>query len=132
MAAFWSLWVNLAASLLLMGPMLHAGLALATAVSSAFNLGYLLWKLRAATGHDRLTARELCLGRVLVATGGMLLPVWWGMSRSSWHVSGIAEAVLLAGLVCGGAAAYLACARALGLAEAKQVISVLRRRGGRG
>ncbi|MDF1555494.1 MAG: murein biosynthesis integral membrane protein MurJ [Deferrisomatales bacterium] len=132
MAAFWSLWVNLAASLVLMVPLQHAGLALATGVSSAFNLGYLLWKLRAATGHARFTARELSLGRVLLATGAMLVPVLWGTAQGSWGGGSVGDAGLLAVLVLGGGVVYLGSARILGLDEARLLTTALRRRLRRG
>jgi len=45
-----TLVINLAASLALMGPLGHVGLALATSISGAANLGILLWLLRRRLG----------------------------------------------------------------------------------
>ena len=48
--------INLGLNLLLMGPLLHVGIALATAISAWINVGLLLLVLR-RRGHLRLDAR---------------------------------------------------------------------------
>ncbi len=127
-AAFWALWVNLGASLLLMGPMRHAGLAAATALSSAFNYGWLVWRLERRLGHGVALRDRATLGRTALATGVMAAAVWGGGRLASWQAPGAAEAVLLALLIAGGAALYLAVAGALGLGDARRLVGLLRRR----
>jgi putative peptidoglycan lipid II flippase len=46
-----SVVLNIGCSLVLMGPLQHNGLALATSISSFFNLGLLVWLLRRRLGH---------------------------------------------------------------------------------
>lgn len=48
--AAWSMVINVALNIALMGPLLHGGLALATSISSAINFFALLWFLRKKTG----------------------------------------------------------------------------------
>ncbi len=48
--AAWCMTLNVALNVLLMGPLLHGGLALATSISSAVNMAFLLWLLRKKTG----------------------------------------------------------------------------------
>ncbi|GAB4260251.1 MAG: murein biosynthesis integral membrane protein MurJ [Deferrisomatales bacterium] len=131
-AAFWSLWVNLAASLVLMGPMLHAGLALATALSSGFNFVYLALHLRRRVGLVVGSRAWRCLGRTAAATGVMAALVLAGARVPSWGAGSAASAAALGGLVAGGAAAYLGAARLLGLSDAARLLGLLSRRLGGG
>jgi len=128
LAAFWSLWVNLAASLALMVPLKHAGLALATAVSSGFNLAYLLWHLNRKVGTLPLARARSSLGRMLGATVGMAVAVALGSWWAPWERGGLVAGASLAALVAGGGAFYLVLGRLLGLADASRLGRMLGRR----
>jgi putative peptidoglycan lipid II flippase len=73
--------VNIAASLLLMGPFGAVGLALATAVASASNCFQLVWRLRGRVGllGGRMLLRAA--GRVALACAPMAA---WGIASQIW------------------------------------------------
>lgn len=130
-AAWWALWVNLGASLVLMGPLAHVGLALATAVSSAFNLGYLLVRLRGRVGDLGLGHAAARLLRVAGATLGMTAAVVAGARVAPLEGGGVGAGAALAVLVGGGAVLYLALGRLLGLREVDRVLRLVLRAAGR-
>jgi putative peptidoglycan lipid II flippase len=131
-AAVGALLVNAAASFALMGPMLHAGLALATAISSAFYLFYLLARFRAARGSHPLTGSLADLLRICAAAavmGGVLQvaltflgPVAHGEAGQTGRIVFVTCAVV------GGVLLYEACCLVLGLPEAHQALRRFRRR----
>ncbi len=127
-AAWWAFWVNVGASLALMGPLSHVGLALATAVSSAFNLGYLVRHLGGRIGGIGLAAgRKGWYVRVAAAAALMGLGVralrGYVPAHGGWTgVLGVLGAVVV------GALAYLGLARLLGVPEAGRVVALARRR----
>jgi putative peptidoglycan lipid II flippase len=127
-AAFWSLWVNLGASLLLMIPLQHAGLALATAVSSSFNLAYLVRHLNRRVGSIGFRRARSALGRMAGATAVMSTAVGAGAWWVPWERGGLGAAAALALLVVGGGALYLLAGRFLGLADASRVAALVGRR----
>lgn len=127
-AAFWSLLVNLAASLALMGPMKHVGLALAAAISNAFNLVFLLAYLHRRVGalpYGRLTGSLARMGfgaAVMAAAVGLpSLGVAWGQAR-------LTGAAALVGLVTVGTISYLLTTHWLGLRDPARLVGVVRRR----
>ncbi len=131
-AAFWSLWVNVAASLLLMGPMAHAGLALATAVSSAFNLGYLWAHLRRQVGELPMGSFRTSLWRTVGASTVMGLAVWLVSSEVAWEAGRLSAAIVLGSVVFGGVVLYVVAGRLLGLRDAALVTRLLARKLGMG
>lgn len=127
-AAFWALLLNVAASLLLMGPMRHAGLALASALSNAFNLAYLLWHLQGRAGplpYRRLSGSFLRMG---AASAAMALVVGVPSLWVDWRGHGLPVAAALGGLVAAGAGTYLGAAHLLGLGDASRLVGALGRR----
>ena len=56
-AAVIAVAVNILLSLILMGPLKHGGLALATSVAAMVNLSFLIWALRKRVG--RIHMREV-------------------------------------------------------------------------
>lgn len=124
--------INLGVSLVLMRPLLHVGLALATTVSGAVNFLVLLWYLRQRLGP--LGGRELLHSslRVALASAVMGLAVWLVAYGPDWGQSGgyLRRAVRpLAGMGV-GAVVYLLTARLLGLKELGEIWRVVRRRRG--
>lgn len=130
-AAFWSLWVNVVASLVLMGPMAHAGLALATSVSSAFNLAYLWAHLHRRVGELPLDALRAALLRTLGASAAMGAAVWGVSVGVSWE-PGLLTGGILGAVVVGGVALYIAVGRVVGLRDATLVTRLLARKLGMG
>jgi len=127
-AAFWSLWVNLGASLLLMIPLQHAGLALATVVSSGFNLAYLVRHLNRRVGSIGFRRARSALGRMVGATAVMSAAVGAGAWWVPWERGGLGAAGALALLIVGGGALYLLAGRFLGLPDASRVAGLFGRR----
>lgn len=118
-----SLAVNLAAILLLIGPLGHAGIALATAVSAWCNatlLALLLWRRGGLVVDGRLRRRLPATVAAAAIMGGMLL----GLERL---LADLAPLVRLGLLVPAGMAVYFAAARLLGAVDGEDLRAVLRR-----
>ena len=129
-AAAWALVGNIGLNLLLIVPLAHAGLALATGLAAFLNAGLLLWRLVRAELFHPEPGWWGHLGRVTAAVAVMGL-VAWGLSPpvAAWNA---ADAWLrvgwLAGLVAAAGAAYGVAAWGFGVAEARQAPHWLRRR----
>jgi len=74
--------VDVALSLALMGPLAHAGLALATSLAATFQFGLLMVLLRRRLGPLGGQALALTAGRALAASGGMAL--FCGLADRHW------------------------------------------------
>lgn len=103
-------------NLAFIGPLRHAGLALAIGLASCLNAGLLYRGLRARGIYRPLPGWSgfvLRLLLALVAMGGVL---WWSAGDAAWWLAhGALERVLrLAGVVLAGAAVYFAALYALG------------------
>lgn len=125
-----TLAINLAASLALMGPLKHTGLALATSISGAANLGLLLWLLRRRLGP--LGGRRI-LGSVLRASLGSLVmaAVVAGVTYGfEWGEAGgiISRYVRPLVGVLAGAVVYMALAWLLRMPELGELKEILRSR----
>jgi len=122
--------VNVVFCLLLMGPMLHAGLALAGSVAALVNV-VLLWGLfRRKAGPGAGGWARRIGGRLLVATGIMGGCVWGlshlflhGVQAGPWEKGGI-----LAGCVCAGATVYLGACHVLGMKQVRELAGSLARK----
>jgi putative peptidoglycan lipid II flippase len=123
-----SLLVNIALSVLLMGPMRHAGLALATSLSSAVNLVLLICALKNRLG--RIGARDMLLS-VLKSTasaavmGGVIaLVALWAVpmcGQSPWCL-----VAWVLGSVVGGSVLYGGCASLFKCREVGTIINIVR------
>lgn len=116
-----ALVVNLVFNLLLIGPLQHAGLALATAISAWVNAGLLAWVLR-KRGHfiadPRLKAR---LWRMAAATLVMGLALWGllvvfeaALDGAFWWRLAALAALVIGGLLAYGLAVQVTGAMRLG------------------
>ncbi len=122
--------LNVLFALLLMGPLRHGGLALASSCAAVANVVGLLWLLRrelGALGGVRILAS---LGGIGVATGLMvawcvLLLVWWPPAVPRW-----VEAAWLAAAIAGGAAVYAGVSAGLRSPEWAALLALLSRRSG--
>ena len=121
--------LNLALNLALMGPLLHVGIALATAISAwvnAFLLGWLLIR----RGHFRPDVRlRRALPRLVLASAAMAAVLWFAFDRLS-HVAGAdpaLRAVALAVLVALGLASFAVFALLFGAASRSDLKRMLDR-----
>lgn len=110
LVSFWTLLVSVVCSLLLMGPMQHAGLAVALTLSSIFNAAVLLWLLNRRLGGIELRCMLSLVLRLLPGLLAMSLVVVTLLGFADWQSKGAfwQRSVLLGGAVAGGAVAYLA------------------------
>lgn len=130
-AAFWSLFVNLAASLVLMGPMKHSGLALATSISSVFNLVYLLLNLDRRVGGLHLGGIWTPVIKMFGASMIMAVFVFLVSNRIQWTGGPIKLSFILFPLILSGVGIYILLTRAMGMKDALAVSGMLSRLVGR-
>ncbi len=121
---------NLALNLALMGPMLHVGIALATALSAWLNvflLGYALRRRGHLVPDARLKARvprQAAAATVMAAALALLLPL-----LAPWLAGGeMVRALALAGLVAAGLGVFALTARGLGAASLADARALYRAR----
>lgn len=118
--------VNVALALLLMWPLEHAGLALASSLSSYVTLCGLVWLLRRRLGPMGGAQIARSLARVLVATVPVLVWCLWVRpdAMGSWVAAGRTLAAVAGGLVL-----YAGAAAALRAPELIALLGIIRRRG---
>jgi putative peptidoglycan lipid II flippase len=122
--------VNVTLNLLLMGPLAHVGIALATAIAAWLNAGALALILR-RRGHLALDARlKRSLPRIAAAAAAMAAGLWGGtVALAPLLADGLAaRAPALAALVAGGLALYFGCAIAFGAVGRDDLKRLLLRR----
>ncbi|HET9925359.1 MAG TPA: murein biosynthesis integral membrane protein MurJ [Methylomirabilota bacterium] len=131
LAGFLSVAVNVVLALVLMWPLRHTGLALASSLSSYVNVLALCWLLRRRLDGPRGADLWWSLGRTLAASGVLALWCAWmsGVLPGVPAPVGRGPAWLLAALV-GGMAVYAGSAVALSSPEGRSLLGLLRRRGG--
>lgn len=125
--SFWTLLVSVISSLVLMGPMRHAGLALALTISSIFNALVLTWLLNRRMAGVDLHGMGRFVLRLLPGLLAMTLVVAVPISCVDWQVKGsfVLRSLLLGGAVAGGAAAYFAGCWFCHVGEVKQAWELL-------
>ncbi len=124
--------VNLVFSLLLMGPMKHAGLALAISLSSMVNLITLLAILRVRLGRLGMKKVGGSALRVLVSSAVMGVVVY-GTHRSGFWMTHYVpghEAVVLSVSICLGVVTFLICSLLLKCEEVHSLWESVRRKQG--
>ncbi|MEJ2183930.1 MAG: murein biosynthesis integral membrane protein MurJ [Nitrospirota bacterium] len=124
---------NIALCLALMGPMLHAGLALAHALAATLNFGVLLYLLRRRLGSIRARAIGAALLKAALASAVMGALARWLLRGDIWQGSGQAalKAGLLTGVIALSLAVYAGASRLLRNEELAFMIELLKRRLGR-
>ncbi|PKN12659.1 MAG: murein biosynthesis integral membrane protein MurJ [Deltaproteobacteria bacterium HGW-Deltaproteobacteria-4] len=127
LAAF---FVNLLLSLILMGPMLHAGLALATTLAAAVNMILLLWFLRRRLGPFGGRAVLGTAGKAFLASLPMALFVGWVLTLTDWSLPGekLSKGLILGSAVAGGILLFFVMSLLLRCPEAQHVATTLRRK----
>jgi putative peptidoglycan lipid II flippase len=116
-----SVIVNIAAALLLMGPMRHEGLALAVSLAACANFLLQIRSLRKKLGPLGLRSVGRDLARSVVASLVMSVVVWWLGSQGSGPTGPMGLAVQITA----GASTYLLTAWVLRSPEAVQIGSRL-------
>lgn len=122
--------VNIGLSLVLMGPLGHGGLALATAIASCVNFTVLVIVLRRQLGPfgGLRVARSAALAVVASAPAAL---IGWGVSDLAvWDEPGAwaVKIALISGAIAGSAAAYAALHLAWKTDEARAVWDLVKRR----
>jgi putative peptidoglycan lipid II flippase len=130
LAALVAFILNAGFSLLLMGPLLHGGLALAGSISALGNMTLLAWFLRRKIGP--FGARSIVVSGVkfLFASLPMAVPVYWGMQLIDWTRPGekFLKCGVLIGSIAAGIAVFFICVHLLRCKEAQWTLDVFRRR----
>ncbi len=122
----------LTSSLVLMGPMQHAGLAAATTAAAVAQLAALLWLLRRRTGRLGMDEINASVARIVVASAVMAAVVWAGASLGRWELGGNdpRNLVVFVGTAIVGLLTYLLVAGVLRAPELADLRASLRRRMG--
>jgi putative peptidoglycan lipid II flippase len=120
--------VNLGLNLLLMGPLLHVGIALATSLSAWLNAGLLAWILR-RRGFLEVDARlRRRLPRMVAAAAAMaalLMAAAWALEGALAGPEAVRSGAL-AILVAGGLVAYAVLAQLTGAGVYGEIKRLLR------
>lgn len=132
--AFITFLVNLCLSLILMGPLKHGGLALATTFSALANMLLLLWFLKRRIGSFGGRSIMLTGFKSLAATLPMTATVLYACTFTDWSLVGhkMLKSLALGGAIASGAVVYMVAVRLLRSEEADAAISLLKRKMGRG
>ena len=116
---------NIVLALALMGPLAHAGLALASSLSAYVNLLALLWALRRRLGP--IGGRALV--RSALRTGAATVVLWLAArALAPAGDTGAVAAAHTAAAIAGGAIAFAAAAALLRAPELSALLGMLRRR----
>ncbi|SNB44968.1 murein biosynthesis integral membrane protein MurJ [Geobacter sp. DSM 9736] len=128
--AFAAFLLNVIFSLLLMKPLLHGGLALATTLSSLVNLLLLVWLLRRKIGPFGGKSLALSGLKALLASLPMAGLVYFIMGAIDWSVPGekVLKTGVLGGAIVAGMALFMLCAHLLRCEEAHEVVRLVRRK----
>ncbi|MDD2851705.1 MAG: murein biosynthesis integral membrane protein MurJ [Desulfuromonadaceae bacterium] len=126
--------VNLCLSLILMVPLKHGGLALATTISSFCNMVLLLWLLKRKIGSYGGNAIMLTAVKSFAASIPMTGAVWYGCSFVDWSQTGhkLSKVFALGGSIICGSIIYFAIVKLLRSEEMLEVIALLRRKFNKG
>ncbi|MDY6825341.1 MAG: murein biosynthesis integral membrane protein MurJ [Thermodesulfobacteriota bacterium] len=124
-----SITVNAALSVILMGPMAHSGLALATSLASMLNLLLLMWALRSRLGGLKLAEVFGSVARSVFCSILMGVVVWQVSCYTAYQAESFGG--LLAGVTAGvlsGVASYVLLAYVTRSRELAGVMTIVRKR----
>lgn len=122
--------VNLVAGLLLMGPMAHGGLALATSLAAAFNVSVLFVILVKRLGGFPGRELAVAVSRFLLASVPMAAMLVHMRGFADWKLGfTLWSGILLASLILGGLLIFLAAAYALRAPEVRFLLGLLKTAG---
>ena len=122
--------LNLVCSLLLMRPLLHGGLALASSISAMGNLMLLLLFLRRKIGPFGGRGVFVAAIKALAASLPVGVAAWWGMGLIDWSMTGgrLTKAALMLGTMTVCAALYIAAAWLFRSAEVHDTAALIMKR----
>ncbi len=128
--AFITFLLNAALSLLLMKPLLHGGLALATTLASASNMAMLFFLLRkkiGSFGGGKILVSGL---KTLTAAVPMGFLVWYGMGFTNWSLDGhkVEKVAVLGGSISLGVLLFILTAHLLRCEEVTEAGALIRRK----
>lgn len=134
LTAFIAFVLNLCLSLVLMGPLKHGGLALASTLSACGNMLLLLWFLRRKTGSFGGTAILKTAVKSLAGSVPMAIAVWYFCSLINWSHAGhkLLKGSVLGGSVIFGICIYMITARLLRTEELLEALAMVRKKLGKG
>ncbi len=123
---------NIVLSLLLMGPLAHGGLALATSLASMLNISLLTILLRKRIGRIDAGRILRSLSKVVPASVLMGMIGWWVSRNQAWDSGGniLYKAGLLTGAIAGSIFFYVVIMWVLRSEELKFLSGIMRRRTG--
>jgi putative peptidoglycan lipid II flippase len=129
-AAVAAMAINIALNLLLMGPLQHAGLALATSIASMINFIWLLALLHRRQGPLPMGDVLRSHAKVFIASLGVVMVCWPISAMTVWDQdgAGLWKGLWLAIGLGGSAASYVAISAWLRSEELTAMWHVLRRR----
>lgn len=118
--------VNLVAGILLMGPMAHGGLALATSIAAAFNVLLLFAILTRRLGGFPTSALVSSLARITLASLIMGLCLVYGRTLGAWEV-GLTptNGLVLSGCIVGGFLIFTVAAYLLRCGELRSMLAMV-------
>lgn len=121
---------NFLFSLILMGPLKHGGLALASTLSALCQLVLLLWLLRRKIGPFGGRGIALAGGKALLASLPMAVVVYWAMGRVNWSLAGhkLYNGIVVGGAVAGGMLVFFLFAHLCRCEEAREAVRLFRRK----
>ncbi|NVN92272.1 MAG: murein biosynthesis integral membrane protein MurJ [Desulfuromonadales bacterium] len=125
--------LNLGFSLVLMGPLGHGGLALATSLAALANMLLLLWRLRLKIGAFGGRGIIRCGVKSLVASLPMAGTVWCLCGIVDWSLAGqkMFKGLCLGGAIAAGVIVYAVTVSLLRSDEALEAILLIRKKIGR-
>lgn len=126
--AFIAFIINFCLSLVLMGPLKHGGLALATTLSASSNMLMLLWLLRRKIGSFGGMGIMMTALKSTAAAIPMTAAVWYGCSYVDWSQAGhkLLKGTVLSGSIMCGCAVYMLIAKLLRSEELLEAVSIFR------
>lgn len=123
---------NILLSIILMGPLAHGGLALATSLAAMLNIGLLTWQLRKKIG--RMDGRRIAtsLLRIIPASVAMAAIGWWVSRNPVWELRGntLYKSELLVGTMAVSALFYVIMMWVLRSEELKFIWGMVKRKKG--
>lgn len=131
--AFVAFLLNVVFSLILMKPLLHGGLALATTLSALVNMLLLIWLLRRKVGP--FGGRGIVVSGVksLAASVPMGVIVYYACRLTDWSQTGhkLIKLAVLGGAIGTGVLVYACVVRLLRSGEAMEMTAIIRKKMGR-
>lgn len=127
--AFVAFLFNLFFSLLLMKPLKHSGLALATSLSSYANMILLFRVLKKRVGQTHLSGTLIAyIIKIILASAAMGFVALWISMSGDWEIAGMTANKIntLASSILVSAAVFFAISYVLGIQEMKMILGVVK------